>query len=78
MIYDNIILLSNKDSKTRNHLGVKMGECGTSMATKNQSIQGPKVNPIPTRLCHIIYYHRYKKHPCLVGIELNTGIVKGQ
>ena len=24
------------------------------------------VNPIPTRLCHVIYYHGDEKYPCLV------------
>ena len=23
------------------------------------------VNPIPTRLCHVIYYHSDEKYPCL-------------
>ena len=30
-----------------------------------------KVNPIPTRLCHVIYCHSDKSYPCLVGIGLN-------
>ena len=30
----------------------------------------PKVNPVPTRLCHVIYYHGDKKYPCVVGIGL--------
>ena len=28
------------------------------------------LNPIPTRLCHVIYYHTDKKYPCLVGLGL--------
>ena len=28
------------------------------------------VNPIPTRLCHVIYCQGDKKYPCLVGIGL--------
>ena len=28
-------------------------------------------NPIPTRLCHVIYCHGEKSYPCLVGIGLS-------
>ena len=28
------------------------------------------VNPVPTRLCHMIYCHSDKSYPCLVGIGL--------
>ena len=28
-------------------------------------------NPVPTRLCHVTYYHGDKKYPCLVGIRLS-------
>ena len=28
------------------------------------------LNPIPPRLCHVIYYHTDKKYPCLVGLGL--------
>ena len=28
-------------------------------------------NPIPSRLCHVMYYHGNKKYPCLVGIGLS-------
>ena len=27
-------------------------------------------NPIPTRLCHVIYCHGDKSYPCLVGLGL--------
>ena len=29
------------------------------------------VNPIPTRICHMIYCHSDKSYLCLVGIGLN-------
>ena len=29
-----------------------------------------RINPVLTRLLHVIYYHSDKKYPCLVGIEL--------
>ena len=29
---------------------------------------GPCVNPVPTRICHVIYYYGDKKYPSLVGI----------
>ena len=32
--------------------------------------QGLQTNPIPTRLCHVIYCHGDKCYPCLVGIVL--------
>ena len=28
-------------------------------------------NPVPTRLCHVIYFHSNKKYPCLVVMGLN-------
>ena len=35
------------------------------------------LNPIPTRLCHMIYYHGDKKYSYLVGIGLNDTIHSG-
>ena len=29
-----------------------------------------RINPIPTRLCQVIYCHGDKSYPCLVGIGL--------
>ena len=34
------------------------------------------INPIPTRLCHVIYCHGDKSFPCLVGIGLTHNIPK--
>ena len=34
------------------------------------------LNPIPTRLCHVIYCHGDKSYPCLVGIGLTHNIPK--
>ena len=31
-----------------------------------------RLNPIPTRLCHVIYCWGDKNHPCLVGIGLKV------
>ena len=31
-------------------------------------LSAAQLNRIATRLCHVIYYHSYKKYPCLVGI----------
>ena len=30
------------------------------------------LNSVPTRLCHVVYYHGDKKYPYLVGIVLNS------
>ena len=30
------------------------------------------LNPILTRLCHVIYCHGDKRYPCLVGIGLDS------
>ena len=35
------------------------------------------LNPIPTRLCHVIYCHNDKSYPCLVGIGLSILSLKG-
>ena len=32
-------------------------------------------NPIPTRLCHVIYCHGDNSYPCLVGIGLRASIL---
>ena len=34
---------------------------------------GVKLNPIPTRICHVIYCRGDKSYPCLVGIGLKVG-----
>jgi hypothetical protein len=40
-------------------------------ASKRQNYLVLKLNPIPARLCHVIYYCIDKSYSCLVGIVLN-------
>ena len=41
------------------------------MIRKYIGVKPNNFNPIPTRLCHMIYCHGNKSYYCLVGIVLN-------
>ena len=54
--------------KIRVQLGLGMHIFGTRKNLSNSKFV--QLNPIPTRLCHVIWYCGGKSYPCLVGIGL--------